>query len=145
MTIAQDYRLIEVLNLEEMLPHYDLLLQLNPNVGRKSYESMLKEMIPKGYGMVLVMAGDKCIGLSGYWINTMLWCGKYIEMDNVIIDKNYRSKGIGKLLLDWITEKGKKEGCKSIGLDAYVENKGAHKFYLREGFIIKGFHFIKEI
>ena len=30
-------------------------------------------------------------------------------------------------------------------LDAYVENFKAHKFYYREGFIARGFHYLKKL
>ncbi len=84
-------------------------------------------------------------GVSGFWINTKIWCGKYIEPDNVVIDRNYRSAGIGKMLMDWIMLEGKKLGCKTSVLDSYVSSDKARRFYFREGYIIKGFYFYKDI
>lgn len=95
--------------------------------------------------MVGVFDGKKCIGISGFWIATKLYSDKYIEPDNVVIDKNYRSKGVGKKLFKWLEKEGKCNGCKTIMLDAYVENFSGHKFYWREGYTARGFHFLKRL
>jgi len=135
----------ELFTPEEMLRHYDLLCQLQTNLKLEEYKNLLPEMIKYGYFQVAVYENEKCIGLSGIWISTKLYSGKYLEMDNVIIDKEYRSKGIGKLLTDWCINKAKKNNCKKVMLDAYLENEKAHLFYEREGFVKKGYHFIKDL
>jgi GNAT superfamily N-acetyltransferase len=62
----------------------------------------------------------------------------------VIIDKSYRNKGIGKLLFDWIDQYAKNKNCTAVELNSYVANAPSHKFYYNEGFIIMGFHFVKQ-
>jgi|ERR1051326_818513 GNAT superfamily N-acetyltransferase len=130
---------------EEMLLQLPLINQLSPDIKQKDYERMLDEMLSHGYRMVGIFDGEKCIGISGFWIGTKFYSDKYLEPDNVVIDKNYRSKGIGKLLLDWLTEEAKRNNCKTIMLDAYLENIQGHKFYWREGFVARGFHFLKKL
>ena len=128
-----------------MFAQLPLLNQLSPDIKKKDYERMIKEMLIHGYRMVGVYDGKKCIGISGFWISTKLYCDKYLEADNVVIDKKYRSKGIGRMLMAWLEKEGKKNGCKMLMLDAYIENFSGHRFYYREGFIARGFHFLKKI
>ncbi|HEY0272912.1 MAG TPA: GNAT family N-acetyltransferase, partial [Chitinophaga sp.] len=90
-----------------------------------------------------VYKADQLIGLAGCWIITKFYCGRYIEMDNVIVDPAWRSHGIGRLLTEWVKAKAQETGCKSIHLDVYAHNKNAHRFYFREGFMIEGFHMIQ--
>ena len=135
----------EITSLQEMLQQFPLLKQLNSDLTPESYQQMLPEMIKNGYRMIGALNGDDCMGISGFWINTKIWCGKYIEPDNVVVDKNYRSAGIGKMLIDWIINEGKRLDCKVSTLDSYVSSDKSHRFYFREGYIIKGFHFYKEI
>jgi GNAT superfamily N-acetyltransferase len=132
-------------SLEEMLARYDTIIQLSPQLTEQDYSRMLQDMLAHGYRQVAVFEGKKCIGVSGFWISTKLYCDKYVELDNVVIDIAYRSKGIGKLMCDWILEEGKRLGCKTALLDAYVENSNGHRFYYREGFVVKGFHFLKKL
>jgi hypothetical protein len=36
-------------------------------------------------------------------------------------------------------------GCKTAMLDAYIGNEAGHRFYEREGFSKRGFHFLKTL
>ncbi len=129
----------------EMLQQLHLIQCLNPNMEAERYETLLRQMLPIKYRMVGVFDGATCLGLSGFWIGTKLYSGKYLEVDNFVVDEQYRSHGIGKRLLDWLTQEAQQNQCETMMLDAYVVNNAAHKFYLREGFAIKGFHFLKKL
>lgn len=129
----------------DMLPLSPLLRQLNADVTAEYLDAILDAMLLHGYRMVAVYAGEECIGLSGIWVAVKLYSGKYLEMDNVVIAATHRSRGIGKLLTDFITDLAQREGCVTMMLDAYMENDKAHAFYMREGFIRRGYHFIKRL
>jgi ribosomal protein S18 acetylase RimI-like enzyme len=47
--------------------------------------------------------------------------GKYIEIDNFIVHPEHRSKGLGKMMTDYIDVKAKEENCSMIVLDALQE------------------------
>ena len=85
---------------QEMLTNYELLLEVYPNLKMEEYDRELDDMIPHNYGQVAVFIDNECVGLTGFWIGTKLWCGKYLELDNVVISSKKRSKGIGKVLFD---------------------------------------------
>ena len=140
-----NYTFKEVHTIGEMKHFLALIQQLSPALTRESYERMLPGMIQNGYFQVAVYDGDKCIGISGCWINTKLYSGKYLDMDNVVIDAAYRSKGVGKLLCDWCINKARENESEKVMLDAYLENENAHRFYEREGFIKRGYHFLKSL
>jgi GNAT superfamily N-acetyltransferase len=127
---------------QEMLANYELLLEVYPNLKMEEYDRELDDMIPHNYGQVAVFIDNECVGLTGFWIGTKLWCGKYLELDNVVISSKKRSKGIGKVLFDYMVEIAKNEGCSMLALDSYTSNFKAHKFFYNQGFAPKGFHFI---
>ena len=120
-------------------------MQMGYELSIQQYKSYLEEMIPKGYHQLVLLEGSKAVGLSGYWLNVKLFSGPYVELDNVIVDAGYRSKGIGKLLCEQIEKKARENGCKMAVLDAYVENFRAHQFYYRQGYIARGYHFLKKL
>ena len=107
------------------------------------YAPFIQEMIPHNYKQVAVFEDDTCVGLSGFWTGTKLWTGKYIELDNFIVSPEHRSKGIGKIITDYIDNKAQEMGCTNIVLDAYTTNFAAHRFYYNQGYGPKGFHFVK--
>ena len=133
----------ELNGLDEMLQTLDVLQELYPSLTPENYLADLKEMLPNNrYGQVAIFDGDTCIGVSGYWIGTKLWCGKYLEIDNLVVSAKVRSKGVGKMIFDYLSEKAKQEECSMVSLDSYTSNFKAHKFFYNEGFAPKGFHFI---
>lgn len=133
----------ELNGLDEMLQTLDVLQELYPSLTPENYLADLKEMLPNNrYGQVAVFDGDTCVGISGFWIGTKLWCGKYLEIDNLVVSAKVRSKGVGKMIFDYLAEKAKQEECSMVSLDSYTSNFKAHKFFYNEGFAPKGFHFI---
>jgi GNAT superfamily N-acetyltransferase len=127
---------------QEMLANYELLLEMYPKLQLEEYSNELDDMIPHNYGQVGIYIDNECVGLTGFWLGTKLWCGKYLELDNVVISSKKRSNGIGKILFDFMEEKAKKEGCTMLALDSYTSNFKAHKFFYNQGFAPRGFHFI---
>ena len=126
----------------EMLNHISVLNDIYPSLTREEYDRELDEMLPLNYGQVAVFEGEICIGISGFWIGTKLWCGKYLELDNIVVLEKYRSKGVGKLLFDFLHKKAVENDCTMLSLDSYTHNFKAHKFFYNQGFSPKGFHFI---
>ena len=118
----------------EMLNYLSVMQELYPSLTLEDYDTDLTAMI---------FEGDDCLGIAGYWIGTKLWCGKYLEIDNMVVSSKFRSRGVGKLIFNYLNEKAKEEGCSMMALDSYTANFKAHKFFYNEGFGPKGFHFIR--
>ena len=128
---------------DEMLPHLRLVQQLTPSLSAVEYERLLTAMVPHCYAMVAAFDHEHCVGLSGYWIGHKLYCGRYLEIDNFVVDHEHRSGGVGKILVEYLIELARKEDCACVMLDAYLENTSGHRFYERHGFVRKGYHFIR--
>jgi GNAT superfamily N-acetyltransferase len=139
------YNTRELATIAEMKITFELMKELGHDYDLATYMHYLEDMIPKGYKQMIILEENKCIGVAGFWLSTKLFCGPYVELDNVVVAASHRSKGIGHLLCVAVEEKAKESGCKIAVLDAYVYNERAHQFYFREGYIIRGFHFLKKL
>ena len=128
-----------------MLAQHALIQLLNPQMSAERYRQLLTHMLANGYRMVGAFEGETCLGLSGFWINAKLYSGKYLEVDNFVVAEGHRSAGVGKLLADWMEQEARRRQCDTIMLDAYVTNSAAHRFYFREGYHIKSYHFFKSL
>ena len=111
----------------------------------EKYKEYLTQMLPHNYKQLAVFEKEVCIGITGFWNGVKLWSGSYLEIDNFVVHPDYRKKGIGKLMTDYIDAKAHELGSTMIVLDAYVENFTAHKFYYNQGFVPRGYHFLKII
>jgi GNAT superfamily N-acetyltransferase len=133
----------ELVSIDEMIGQIETMQYLYPKLTKEKYRQLLEEMIPHNYKQIAVFENAVCIGISGYWFGTKLWHGKYVELDNFIVHPDYRSKGVGKMITDYINEKAIALGCTNIVLDAFTANFAAHRFYYNQGYGPKGFHFVK--
>lgn len=137
--------IIELKTLTDFIPALKLVQQTNPQLTKKQFESRLKKMLKIGYRCIAYMEKGKMIGICGFWHGTRFWCGDFIDLDNVVVDEKARGRGIGKKMLDWVEKEAKRLNCDQLGLDCYVTHHAAHRFYLREHYIIKGYHMIKPL
>jgi len=138
----QPYKIqfIEPQNIHVILP---LLMQVNKKTPEDLLLKRLYEMVKENYKCLGIYDNDKLIGICGLWFLTRHYCGRTIEPDHVMIEPAYQSKGIGKLLFDWIFIHAKENGYEASELNTYVNNPKSHKFYYNLGYDIKGFHFVK--
>lgn len=136
----------KLLNNEEaliILPYLDIMNQ--QKVPMDLLTARFQEMLSQSYEAFAIYDGDQLIGCFGLWSMTRHYCGRSIEPDHVYIEEAYRSKGIGAQLFQWIETYGKEKGVTTVELNTYIENFPSHKFYYNQGFIARGYHFLKKI
>lgn len=120
--------------------------QLNPKLSIEKIESYLKEMFTfSNYNCFGFYQNEKLIGISSGWVTVRLYCGKQLELDNVIIDNKLQSKGLGTHFFELIENWANEQNFDSIELNTYVQNSKSHKFYFNKGFSIIGYHFQKKL
>ena len=59
---------------------------------------------------------------------------KYLEIENMGVSPEHRSKGIGIKLMDECLSRAKNKGFQKVYVNAYFENVGAINFYEKSGF-----------
>ncbi|SRX54111.1 GNAT family N-acetyltransferase [Aequorivita sp. CIP111184] len=138
--------LIKIIPPAEILNIIPLLQKLgNFSVSEALLIERLQEMVQQNYECLGVFDNEKLIGTCGLWFQTRHYAGKSVEVDHVIIDDAYRNHGIGKILMEYIYDYARKNSCNWVELNTYVHNFPSHKFYYNQGFVAKGYHFVKEL
>lgn len=144
--ISNQVTITELTKPEEMFQAFEVVKLMYKDMDYKTYQELIAEMIKRNdYKMVGAFLDNKMIGVCGYWIFVMLYCNRYIQISNLVVDSNYRGLGVGKKILKYCEEIGKINNCQKIVLDSYVQNKKSHSLYFREDYYIRGFHFMKDI
>jgi len=82
-----------------------------------------------------VAVHEKCvIGWIGLTYRIQLESAPFCEINGLVVQEQYRSKGIGKMLIkkavDWTMNKG----CDHLRLRTNTKRQEAHRFYLAAGF-----------
>lgn len=124
----------------------EVMLQLRDRFDRQSIIEQIRRQSAHGYQLAYVESGGKALCVAGFVISTKLAWGKHLYVDDLVTAEEYRSTGVGQLLIAWLKAYAREQGCEQIHLDSGVQRFAAHRFYLREGFEISSHHFaIKDL
>jgi len=120
--------------------------KLNPEKNDEILGQNILEMFEfENYTCFGLFQDDALIGISSGWTTVRFYSGKQLELDNVIIESEMRSSGLGKSFLSLIEKWAKDKSYQTIELNTYVQNGRSHKFYFNIGYQILGLHFQKHI
>jgi len=122
-----------------------LILAHHTSMNKEDFTLFVSEMKGTGYQCIGAYEDGKLIATVGFWIGVRFYCGKYMYVNNFVVDSNQRGKGIGSQVMEWLEEEAKRLGCKAVVLDSYVTNSAAHRFYFGKGYSISNFHFKKDM
>ena len=115
----------ELVSLDDMRTIYPLITQSNPEIGEALFEQRLHAMREEGgYRCIAAYRDGAMVGVAGFWTGTALWCGKYVEPDNVVVDRELRSGGIGAAMMTWLETEARRLGCELLKLEAGGSSKG---------------------
>ena len=81
------------------------------------------------------------VGVAGVRPMELLYCGRILQIDDLVVSQTERSGGVGKALLDHIKAEARALGRSEVHLDSALILHDAHRFYAREGFERLGYHF----
>jgi len=81
------------------------------------------------YWFLIAENNNKIIGLSFYFIRYSTWSGKFLFLEDFIISKDYRQKGIGSLLFEETIQICKTENLNGMTWQVLDWNTPAIQFY----------------
>jgi glucosamine-phosphate N-acetyltransferase len=126
-----------------------LLEQLWPN-KKLDFDKMLfvfnRNLTADYKRLICAEINSKIVGFCSLTIKDNLWQqGLLGNVDELVIDEQFRCKGIGTSLMEKITEIAKQTGCVQIELDSALHRIQAHTFYRNLGFESRAYLFSKSI
>jgi GNAT superfamily N-acetyltransferase len=127
---------------EQILATREVIRQLQPNVPFDEYLATVKRMKQTdGYQLAALYDKDTVRAVAGYRVMEMLHYGRIMYIDDLNTDERCRSKGYGKILLDWLKVEARAQSCGQLHLNSGVQREQTHRFYFREGMTISCHHF----
>ena len=127
-------RKIELNDLEEVFTLLDELYEhkIEYSIFVKKYKESLENN--DFYGIVAV-ENNKVVGvLIARIINRLAKRKNILFIDDLIVCKNFRNSGLGKLLIKNATDYALSIDCESLELTSLISNVNAHRFYENNGF-----------
>ena len=119
----------------------DNLDQLHPDYRDKMAILDLEEVKKLNGKCFLAVENDKAVGfIMGYIVEYDEYdyldykCPKTGEISELIVTKNIRSSGVGKLLMNKMEEYLISKGCEYIKVDVFAYNENAINFYSKNNY-----------
>ena len=123
--------------------YYKLLQQLTDmdtaKITQENFADQIKLILSNPNHKIIIMTlNDEIIGSITILIEPKIIHGlsKVAHIEDVIVDKNYRSQNIGTRLMEYVVNIAKKENCYKVILNCGKSNIG---FYKKIGFNIKNY------
>ena len=99
------------------------------------------------YFLYVAMYDEKIVGTFELLImDNLAHLGKPSGIvEDVVVDKGYRSMGIGRKMMNYALNVCREFGCYKMVLSSNVNRKRAHQFYENLGFKKHGYSFLVEL
>jgi len=130
---------------EDIARCFAVMQELRPHLLEESFVSTVRGMAADGYQLVFIEEGGSVVALAGYRIHTTLFMGRNLYVDDLVTSSHSRSKGYGKVLIDWLRNVARESACTHLHLDSGTQRHRAHRFYLCQGMDIESFHFSEKL
>ena len=81
------------------------------------------------FGFHVAEADGKIVGISLYYYRYSTWKGKGLYLEDLVVNENYRGRGIGKKLFDATVEVARETNCRQLNWQVLDWNEPAINFY----------------
>ena len=120
---------------------FPVIQELRTHLDRGQFDRLYEAAHPQGYRVAALFEGDKCRAVAGYRLYTNLFRGKQLYIDDLVTSEQSRSNGYGRALNTYLRDRARSSDCDSLQLDSALHRADAHRFYFRERYKIRSFHF----
>ncbi|MBD0385075.1 MAG: GNAT family N-acetyltransferase [Nostoc sp. C3-bin3] len=125
----------------KILGCFPVMSQLRPHLKQAKFIEQVRYQMKEGYQLAFLELEEQAVAVAGFRISTCLASGKFLYIDDLVVDELKRSQGYGQQLFQWLIEYARNHDCEHLTLDSGVQRFAAHRFYLMERMNITSHHF----
>lgn len=129
----------------QILECFPVMSQLRPYLKQAKFVEQVRYQMKEGYELAFLQVEGQIVAVAGFRISTCLASGKFLYVDDLVVDELKRSHGYGQQLFRWLIEYAIRHDCGHLSLDSGVQRFDAHRFYLMQRMSITSHHFSMEL
>ncbi|MCU0535845.1 MAG: GNAT family N-acetyltransferase [Hydrococcus sp. Prado102] len=129
----------------QILNCFAVMSQLRSHLERDNFVERVRRQMEMGYKLAFLEADNRIVAVAGFRISECLAWGKFLYVDDLILDEMARSRGWGQQLFQWLIEYAKHHHCEQLQLDSGVQRFEAHRFYFQQRMSITSHHFAMKL
>ena len=109
--------------------------QLGYETDYKTMQDRLKTILKSNENCVYVASyNDELIGWIHGFYALRVETDPFVEIGGLVVDENFRNKGVGKKLIEFVFDWTKTKNCSEIRVRSNTIRVESHKFYEKLGF-----------
>ncbi|ESP98490.1 GNAT family N-acetyltransferase [Streptomyces sp. CHA1] len=121
-----------------------VLAELRPHLTARLLEEVYAAGHPQGLRFsALYDTEGRCVAVAGWRVIANTSAIRKLYVDDLVTAEAARSTGAGRELVAYLEDRARELDCRVLDLDSGTQRTDAHRFYLRERFSIRAFHFSK--
>lgn len=127
-------KLEEIEGVLELLDQYDR--PKSPKPTHEKVSAVYASILRSGGCIVGAFSEHKLVGTCtvNLCANLSWSCRPYAIIENVIVDKSHRNKGVGKAILEYSKAFARRSDCYKVALMTGSKDPATHRFYESSGF-----------
>lgn len=137
---TKDTELLSILNCDVQNIHYEIEPSLFKPYSKEDMKKFFEEVLNEKNTCAFVAYYENCS--AGYVLiskkdvpETQYHCNLLTAyIDQICVEKNFKGKGIGKALIDFVKDFARKNKIKRVALDYSQKNLNAGNFFRSQGF-----------
>jgi GNAT superfamily N-acetyltransferase len=129
----------------EVMACFPVMRELRPKLVEAEFLERVRRQEQERFQLAFARDADEVVAVAGYRFMEKLFSKRVLYVDDLVTRDTARSRGHGRALFHWLTERAREHGCSILELDSGVQRFAAHRFYLRERMSIVSHHFALEL
>ena len=140
---------IEISNVEQPADigaSHAVMLELRPHV--KDADSFIRQVMrqrEQGFRLSAAWSDGRVVGVVGYRLQESLLYGRFVYVDDLVVQEKFRSDGVGAKLLSVARAYAREPGCRHFVLDTGLHKALAQRFYFRQGLLTHSLGFYETL
>jgi GNAT superfamily N-acetyltransferase len=123
-----------------------VLMQLRPQLTDVDlFTQQVLRQQERGYRLSAAWHAGQIVGAVGYRSQENLLYGKFVYVDDLVVDQTFRSEGLGGELLSVARAYARETNCAHFVLDTGLHKALAQRFYFRQGLLAHSMGFSEKL
>ncbi|KWU52383.1 GNAT family N-acetyltransferase [Pseudomonas palleroniana] len=130
----------------DCIASFAVMQQLRPHLtDAVTFAEQVQRQQQNGYHLLAAREQGTVIGLIGYRLTENTLYGRFIYVDDLVVDAALQRRRLGEQLLDRVREETRARGYRYLVLDTGMHMALAQRFYFRQGLLPLGMHFSQDL
>ena len=125
---------------------YEVLKELRPHISKEEFVEIYSAAKKADqYTFYAYYIKQECVGLMGVRYLHDYVHKYHLYIDDLVVKKDYRSQGVGAILLEYAEDLAKANLCTGLRLCTGIDNKEGIRFYERENWSLRAVVYKKKV